>query len=163
MIPLTDEEKAQYYYRSFAVVDGLWFMKAEEKHGFNAALAIDREVWSVLPKIQARILKSKMPSGAGLPALREAIETKLTLEHYSFSVAEDGDGNGFTVSIYKCPWYDLMVKSGRERLAEKVGRAICPVEYGTWASEFGETISVEFLALLCGGKECCIIQFSDKK
>ena len=164
MIDLTDEEKARYYHRSFTAVDGLWCMKAEEKYGFDAALEIDREVWKVLPKIQARMLKSMASSGNGLAALREAIETKLTLEHYSFSVAEDGEGEGFTVSVHECPWYTLMVKSGREHLAEKVGRAICAVEYSAWASEFGDTISAEFPELLCGGKECCSIKFSlDKK
>ncbi len=49
---LTDQQAAEYFHRSFTAVDGLWFMKVEEKHGFDAALEIDNEVWKVLPKIQ---------------------------------------------------------------------------------------------------------------
>ena len=57
MINLTDVQIAEYYHRSFSVVDGLWFMKIEERYGFEAALDIDSEVWKVVPKIQARKLK----------------------------------------------------------------------------------------------------------
>jgi hypothetical protein len=58
MIQLTPEQIAEYYHRSYTVVDGLWFMKIEEKYGFDAALDIDKEVWKVFPKMQARLLKS---------------------------------------------------------------------------------------------------------
>ena len=51
---LTDQQATEYFHRSFTAVDGLWFMKVEEKHGFEAALEIDNEVWEVLPRIRAQ-------------------------------------------------------------------------------------------------------------
>jgi hypothetical protein len=44
MDSLTDQQICDYSHRSYKAVDGLWFMKAEEKYGFNAALDIDKEV-----------------------------------------------------------------------------------------------------------------------
>ncbi|NLE90228.1 MAG: hypothetical protein GX602_04765, partial [Dehalococcoidales bacterium] len=58
MEELSDRQISQYLQRSYEAVDGLWFMKVEEKLGFDTALEIDGEVWKVLPKIQARMLKN---------------------------------------------------------------------------------------------------------
>ncbi|GAF84732.1 unnamed protein product, partial [marine sediment metagenome] len=58
MIELSNRQIAEFWHRSYASVDGLWFMRVEERYGFDAALDIDNEVWKVLPKIQARMLKS---------------------------------------------------------------------------------------------------------
>jgi len=44
MDSLTDQQICDYSHRSYKAVDGLWFMKAEEKYGFIAALDIDKEV-----------------------------------------------------------------------------------------------------------------------
>ncbi len=38
MFELNDKQVADFFRRSYTAVDGLWFMKAEEKHGFEAAL-----------------------------------------------------------------------------------------------------------------------------
>lgn len=37
MLQLSDKQVAHSFRRSCIVVDGLWFMKAEEKQGFEAA------------------------------------------------------------------------------------------------------------------------------
>ena len=65
MKQLTDQQIAEYFHRSFTAADGLWFVKVEEKYGFDAALEIDNEVWKVLPKIQARKMKSLLNAPAG--------------------------------------------------------------------------------------------------
>ena len=58
MTKLSSQQVAEYFSRSYKTVDGLWFMKVEEKHGFDAALELDNEIWKVMPKIQARMIKS---------------------------------------------------------------------------------------------------------
>jgi hypothetical protein len=40
MIELSDKQIAEFWHRSYTSVDGLWFMKVEEKHGFDLALDI---------------------------------------------------------------------------------------------------------------------------
>ena len=68
--------------------------------------------------------------------------------------------DGFRIIIEKCPWLDLMVKSGREALADKVGTTICNTDYATFAAEFGDDIRFELQHQLCSGSELCVLQFS---
>ena len=156
MIRLTPQQIAEYFHRSYTAVDGLWFSKVEEKYGFDAALGIDNKVWKVFPKIQARLLKSMVEMGNGLEALYECLTTKLAIEGFKFEAKKFG--NGFTIIISECPWHNLMIKSGREKLSGKVGTLVCNTEYAVWASEFGENIRFELKRQICQGSKSCILQ-----
>ena len=94
MIRLSDKQIAEYFHRSYTKVDGLWFMKIEEKYGFDAALDIDNEVWKVFSKIQARLLKSLGKTGDGIDALFECLTTRLALEGSEFKAEKTGDKGG---------------------------------------------------------------------
>jgi hypothetical protein len=154
---LTDRQVADYFHRSYKAVDGLWFMKLEEKNGFNAALEVDEEVWKVMPKIQARMIKSMLGKGGGDVTLLESLNAKLSLEGFKFQVEQDE--TGFRILISDCPWHNLIVKSGREKLSRLVGTTICNVEYSVWISEFDENIEFTFETRKCHGLEHCIIDF----
>ena len=158
MLELSDKQIADFFRRSYTAVDGLWFMKAEEKCGFEAALDIDDEVWKVFPKVQVRMLKDMFKGASGLEALRECFTTKLAIEGFRFDV--EVAGRGFRVSISRCPWHDAMVKSGREALSGKVGTRICGTEYAVWAAEFGQGIRFERKSEICTGGERCVLEFS---
>ena len=160
MINLNDKQIAEYLRRCYTAVDGLWFMKLEEKYGFDTALEIDNEVWKVLPKIQARMLKDMGKLGNGIEALIACFTTKLTLEGFKFETQETENPRGFRIIIEKCPWLDLLVKSGRENLAEKLGTTICSTDCSAWASEFGDNIKFELQGQICQDSEHCIMQFS---
>ena len=159
MIQLTPEQIAEYFHRSYNTVDGLWFMKVEGKCGFEAALDIDNEVWKIFPKIQARTLKSLCNLGNGIDALFECLTTKLTLEGFKFNAEKIGNRGGFKITINKCPWHNLMIKSGREKLSGKVGTLVCNTEYSVWASEFGENIRFELKDQICEGAPSCVLKF----
>jgi hypothetical protein len=161
MAVLSDEQVAKYFHRSYQAVDGLWFMKVEEKYGFDTALQMDKEVWKVMPKIQARMIKFMLKIDMGEAALRESLETKLALEDFKFKV-EQGE-NGFLIRVSDCPWHNLIVKSGREKFAEKVGTAICGVEYSVWVSEFDENMQFRLNAQKCKGAETCVLEFKKRK
>jgi hypothetical protein len=161
MAVLSNEQVAEYFHRSYQAVDGLWFMKVEEKYGFDIALNIDKEVWKVMPKIQARMIKSMLKIGAGEAALRKSLETKLALEGFKFKV-EQGE-NGFRIRVSDCPWHNFIVKSEREKFSEKVGTAICGVEYSVWASEFDENVQFRLSAQKCKGSETCVLEFKKRK
>ena len=45
---------SEYFKKCFFAVDGLWFMMLEKTDSFDKALDVDRMVWEILPKIQAR-------------------------------------------------------------------------------------------------------------
>ncbi len=161
MDSLTDSQVAEYFHRSYKTVDGLWFMKIEEKYGFNAALEVDEEVWKVLPKIQARMIKSILGKGGGEVTLLESLKTKLSLEGFKFEIEQYE--KGFRIRISDCPWHNLMVKSGREKLSRLVGTTICNVEYSVWISEFDENMQFTFRTRKCHGSERCILDFKNSE
>ena len=163
MVELTDKQIADYYKRSYTAVDGLWFMKVEEIYGFDRALEIDDEVWKVLPKIQARMLKAMGNLENGLDALRECLTARLALDGFAFRTEESNDGRVLKVSLNECPWHNVMIKAGREHLSEKVGTRICNTEYSVWASEFGDNINFKLQEQICQGLNCCTLIFSTPK
>ncbi len=154
---LSDEQVAEYFHRSYKAVDGLWFMKVEEKHGFANALQADKEVWRVMPKIQARMIKAFLKVDKGKVALLDSLKAKLALEGFKFKVEQCE--NGFRIRVSDCPWHNLMVKSGREKFSAKIGESICNVEYSVWASEFDENMQFTLVAQKCKGSESCLLDF----
>ena len=159
MLSLNDDQKKEYFYQGYAKVDGLWFVKVEEKYGFDKALCIDEEVWKVMPKIQARLLKKMGNKGNGLESLFECLTTKLNIEGYDFTTELNEDKKEFFISIKKCPWYMIMVKSGRENLTAKIGPRICGSEYTAWAEEFGPGISFSLDTNMCNSNSDCVLRF----
>jgi hypothetical protein len=169
---LTEEQKTEYFRRSYTAVDGLWFMKIEEGLGFDFALKIDEAVWSILPKIQARTLKSMMDLNDGIDDLMKALSTRFVLEGYDFLMQRKEDG--LMITVFGCPWHQAMVKSGREGLSERVSNVICRVENETWAREFSpagkkvdnadcsEVIEFGRESRLCRGEGKCRLWFERK-
>ena len=163
MLKLTDRQIAEYFKRSYTAVDGLWFMKVEDRYGFDTALDIDDDVWQVMPKIQARKLKSMGNFTGGLESLAECITTKLSLDGFEFKIEPSDDASVLRINLSECPWHNIMIKSGREHLSEKVGTRICNTEYQVWAAEFGDTIRFELHDQICKGNKCCILSFKLSK
>lgn len=164
MTELTDKDKSEYFHRSYKTVDGLWFVKTEEYFNFNTALEIDTKVWKVMPKIQARFLKKKLSADKGLDALCECFSKKLELDGFEFEVERsisEHDGNSYIKFIIsKCPWHEIIVRSNRTHLSDRIGGVICKTEYGIWASEFGREIEFKFgKKRLCRKDSCCILSF----
>ena len=160
MIPLSDQQRADYLRRSYSAVDGLWFMKVEEKFGFDRALDIDDEVWKVLPKIQARMLKTMINRGEGIAACFDCLQAMLSLDGFSFRV-EPVDSNGrYRAFIEVCPWYNAMVDSERGEFVAQVGTRICNSAFSVLAAEFGDDIRFEMPQQICKGDAGCILQFT---
>lgn len=162
MRKLTFEQIADYYRRSFITVDGLWFMKLEERYGFDTALDIDNDVWKIQPKIQARILKELFKLDKGIDALYECLTTRFNFDGYDFKARKTDNGNGFTVTISDCYWHNMMVGAGRTHLSGKVGTMVCTTEYKTWCAEFGDDISSRLGQQICTGDEVCELKFGLK-
>ncbi len=160
MLNLTDKQIIEYFKKSYTSADGLWFMKTEEKFDFDTALQIDAKVWETMPKIQARMLKPLADSGNRLRDLLECLTTKLALEDFSFRVEEGADFTQFSIIISNCSWHNLMIKSQREHLSNKIGSLVCKNEYEVWAKEFGADIVFKLDGQICAGNECCVLRFS---
>lgn len=143
-------------------MDGLWFVKLEEKLGFEAALDRDKEVWKVMAKIQSRALKSILAGPTGeAPDLRKSFSAKLGLDGFQFR-ARTLKGGGFVMIVRTCPWYEILVKAGRQEYAERIGATICGCEYAVWAQEFGNSHAMELKSRICRGDKVCRINFIEK-
>jgi hypothetical protein len=153
----------EYYLRSYFAVDGLWFLKTEEAHGFEEALKLDAEVWSVLAKIQARKAKELLKiKGNTVKDLLAALKLKWTAEDYDYEVLEEEEACG-EVLLRSCPWLEIMHKAGREQLTHRIGECVCTAEYSAWAKEFSPKMEATIDEMLCREKKPCRLRFKITK
>ena len=157
-----DHTLIEYLRRSYHAVDGLWFMKAEEAEGFEHALALDEQVWAVLAKIQARKARELLECHENSPEeLGRCFALKLAGDGHECDLEMSEDG--VRVRVRGCPWADLLGKSDRRHLAERVARTICPTEGRVWCQEFGGEYEFRMPAMMCSGDEACEMRFERQR
>lgn len=150
----SDGQIADFLRRSYFVVDGLWFVKTEERRGFDEAMALDEAVWEVMPKVQARKAKSLLQiRGGSVEDLAKAFQLKLAAEGYEFDAEIAGDQAVLTITV--CPWYEVLKSSGRTEIAEAIADRICAREFAGWTAELAPGTAVEFGGRLCVERENC--------
>ena len=145
---------SEYFKRCFLAVDGLWFMMLENTDSFEKALEVDRKVWEVLPKIQARKIKELFRmEGTIEQYLIKALEFKLAAEDFVSEL--QWEDSSIRIIIKECPWLALLRKSKREHLAEKISDAICMIEYSVFAGEFVDGLDFDVTSRRCSGDQVC--------
>jgi len=154
LMPYDAETLAAFLRRSYAAVDGLWFMKVEETADFDCALELDRQVWEVMAKIQARKARELLGATGNSPEeLGRCFALKFEAEGHDFELARAED-TGVELVIRDCAWLQLTRKSGREHLAGRVGEMICAAEGAVWGREFGG-YGHSMVCRMCTGDEVC--------
>jgi len=158
---MEDKILAHYLRRAYHAVDGLWFMMVEQDSDFDHALDLDRRVWEVLAKIQARKARQLLRVNGNTPDdLARCFSLKLTADGHTFDLETDSSGVRFT--IRDCPWLALLQNSDRRHLAARVAQTICPTEGRVWCAEFGGEYDFEMPAMACSGADQCEMRFSRK-
>ena len=140
-------DSLEYFKKSYFAVDGLWFLMIEEDISFDKALDLDKKVWKIMAKIQARTAKNMGKE------FFDSLRLKWDSEGYKYHLET------YRVIIEQCPWWDIMKKSGREANAAKIGASLCPIIYNEWAKEYKVPYSVTFEECMCQGDKTCILQF----
>jgi len=139
-----DEALIEYLRRSYTAIDGLWFMVVEEAHDFDHALALDERVWQIMPKIQARKAREVLDiSGNSLGDLTTCFGLKLQADGHQFCIERSDDEVRFIIT--RCQWRELLRKSGREHLEQRISTVIWPAELAGWCSEFGDEFEFEYI------------------
>ena len=160
----TDAQIADFLRRSYFAIDGLWFVKTEERRGFDEALDMDESVWDVMSKLQVRKAKAVLGITCGsLADLAKAFQLKLAAEGYEFDVEDAGDRVELNVRV--CPWYEILKSSDRTSIAETIAERICAREFAGWIREFSPGIEFEILQRLCvesDGCESCRMLFRQR-
>lgn len=143
-------DSLEYFKKSYFALDGLWFLMIEEDTSFEKALDIDKKVWKVIAKIQARIAKKQGNK------FHESLKLKWESEGYKYHFEK------YTVIIDQCPWWDIMKNSGRNEKAGKIGAVICPIIYNEWAREYRAPYHIKFETHMCQGDRDCRLLFQKK-
>ncbi len=143
-------DNLEYFKKSYFALDGLWFLMIEEETSFEYALELDKKVWKVLARIQA---KSAIKLGK---EFFESLRLKWDAEGYKYRFEK------YKVVIEKCPWWEIMKRSGRENLAGRVGGVICPIIYNEWAKEYNAPYTITFETCICQGDKTCTLHFEKK-
>jgi hypothetical protein len=94
-----------------------------------------------------------------LQGLSVCLKNKLEIDGFEYIIQSEDNSHLYLV-VRRCPWYDLMVKSGRVSLAGRVGDVVCGKEYAVWATEFGVDIKFELAEQICKGAGFCRFKFS---
>ena len=156
---IEDRVLVEYLRRSYHVGDGLWFVKVEEERGFGEALELDRRVWEVLAKIQARKARELMECrGNEAEALAQCFGPKLTADGHAFRMATTPEA--VRITLPECPWLALLRKAGRAHLASREGETVCFTEGRTWCAEFGGEWEFDMPERACSGGQRCVMRFA---
>jgi len=139
----TDRRLVEYLRRSYTAVDGLWFMIVEQAHDFDHALDLDEQVWQIMPKLQARKAREVLDiSGNSLEDLIACFTLKLQADGHQFRVEQEPGEVQFIITC--CRWRELLRRSRREHLEQRISNIIWPAELRGWCSEFDDQFNFEY-------------------
>jgi hypothetical protein len=133
----------------------------EETQGFDETLELDRRVWEILAKIEAR--KARELTGCAGNTVAELARC--------FSLKLRADGQLFEssttpaelrVAMNACAWVELLHRSRREHLALRIAETVCRTEGRVWCAEFGGEYEFEIPVMNCGGTGRCEMRFVRK-
>jgi hypothetical protein len=114
----TKEQIADFYCQLGLVLDGIWFIEAEKRIGFEKAYEIDQAVWLVYPRKEAKRIRSFMGLNPLVPLNPIQLEQAINLSMFNQTVRYEIT----TIStsplimqfmVTKCKSYEGMVKMGR--------------------------------------------------
>ena len=126
--------------RNIWTVDGLYFLGIEEQWGTEAATEVDRKVWEVMGKIEARRLKNLLHiTGDDIPSMMKALRLSgwtLDLEDKEIEVEQN-----------KAIMRNVRCRVQNTRINKGLGEFGCkPVRWGflkSFAREFNPKIEVK--------------------
>ncbi len=126
--------------RNLWTVDGLYFIGIEEKLGTEGATEVDRKVWEVMGKIEARRLKENLGlKGDDIPSMMDALkETSWSLDLEDKEIIVEKDRGFFRNT--NCRVQKTRIKKGLGEFSCKM------VRWGylkDFAAEFNPNIEVE--------------------
>ena len=125
--------------RDLWAVDGLYFLGIEERWGTEVATEIDKNVWAVMGKIEARRIKKFLNNGNDIPSMMEALRLSswaLDIEDKEYEIGE----NEAIVRNKNCRVQNTRIRKG---LGEFPCKQVRWEFLKAFAKEFNPDIKVE--------------------
>ncbi len=112
---IPQEKLAEVFSRSITTMDGLWFLAAEKKFGFDAALELDIEVWEKLGSIQARRMLTAFAIKEENPirTLIRALQVDSVCCVYAPEVTVLNNDNKAVLCLTDCPPQKARIRDGK--------------------------------------------------
>ena len=130
--------------KNWLAMDGLWFQAVEQVYGMDAAVALDRQVWSQFAVIEARRIKERLslPERGGLEALEIAFNNRLVSLLDKVEIKHT-DKKTLIVTTKTC-----RVQSARERksMAQFPCKSVGLVEFPVFARTIDARIMTQCLS-----------------
>lgn len=124
--------------------DGCWFLAAEERHGLDEAIQIDKEGWKRFTVIEAkRIMKEfNILKGSGLDGLEKALQLRL----YSSINIQEVERASPTKLIFKMMTCRVQAARERKNLPLFPCKEVGLVEYSGFANTIDSRIKTKVIA-----------------
>lgn len=130
------------YSRLFLAFDGFYFLVAEEKFGYQAALDLDTKAWEGYFPYEARLLRKTLGiREEGITGIIETLKQSAFVPCMEQRIEELSDKRA-VFALYKCPSLEAMEKAGRtEFTCEPVGTKV----FQKYAESMVPGVKVRFL------------------
>lgn len=143
---------------AMTAIDGLWFMTAEKKLGFDRALELDIEVWRqyglIMLKRAAKLLDIPLEEGnpPDLETVNELLEALCAIDGTECS-SEVTSRDTAVFTVRSCAWWENLKKAGREDAVpcDLVDNAT----FETWLEAVDPSLEMAINRSFPQGDDCC--------
>lgn len=155
---LDDDALNELRLGAITAIDGLWFLAAEKKLGFEEAFKLDLDVWRAYGLVQLRRIQKAtgMSLDPGDPpaleTINELLEALCAIDGTECSWTMEGPARA-VFKVVGCPWWDNLKRSGREKLVncELVDNEV----FFHWLKALDPNLSFEISCSMPRGDEYC--------
>jgi hypothetical protein len=143
---------------ALTAVDGLWFMAAERKLGFEGALELDIEVWRqygvIMLKRACRLLGIALDPDRppALETINHLLEVLCAIDGTECASEVEDPGTAL-FTVRRCTWWENLKKAGREN--DVPCELIDNSTFVAWLEAVDPTLEMQITRSLPRGDDCC--------
>lgn len=155
---ISEAEMNELRMGALTAIDGLWFLAAEKKLGFETALELDLDVWRSYGPVMLKRVAKLMGITIGpdepvdMATLNAVTEILCEVDGTECS-SEVTDENTSVFKIHRCSWYENLKSAGRDDVipCEMIDKEI----YGHWLAHIDPSLEMEITHSIPQGDDYC--------
>lgn len=154
---LTPQDIEELRLGAITAIDGLWFLAAENKLGFEEALELDLEVWRNYGLVMAKRLSRRLGidlgegQAADLATVRAIMEGICEID--GTEAAGEIKGGQIVFTVDRCSWWENLSRSGRTKIipCEDIDNKI----FGHWLKRLDPELGLQIIRSRARGDDHC--------